>query len=550
MGVRLFILFASFFVISCGSVSDADADAKEWEKNPVYIQVSIHYRNLGELEKLKATEFIFSNISGHFYLDGQYFSKYDRFFHLLDNYNKQGISKRVSRNSNSLLPEIEKQWSLTLQSIRKSDYATIFKSYDGAVLSAQYFIENIDEAFHSWKSEAWAKHVSFDDFCEYILPYRVFNEKPERWRPAMKTKYAWANSIASDSPIIIADTINKEIEKWFKFSELFYNYPFDLGYSRLMQGQVGGCSHMVTVTTYALRSMGIPCAVDYVPNYGNRSLGHTWNVVFDQTMEAIPFNGASTEWLEMGYIFHKQALDVKIPKVLRKTYAIQHKALPYMAQTEDVPGSLKDVHCKDVTAEYMPVSDIPITVKQKGLHRLLYLCIFDNRNWVPVAWSIIEEGKALFGDMGRDIVYLPAFYENGKIVPAGYPLILQKDGTIEEVRKYKGRAQSAKLFYKYPPALTGENDTTNAILAGDQYELFYWDNTWVSLGVKTTIDKNADIDSLGFDYKKTLFFSDVDGREFLFYENVPVGTLFLLHNHSRGKEERIFTIENSAQIWW
>ncbi len=68
---------------------------------------------------------------------------------------------------------------------------------------------------------------------------------------------------------------------------------------------------------------------------------------------------------------------------------------------------------------------------------------------------------------------------------------------------------------------------TNFIVPGDRYELCYWKNDeWISMGVQ--IAKEA----------------------FLKYENVPSGGLYLLHNLSRGKEERIFTYEEGKQVFW
>ena len=66
----------------------------------------------------------------------------------------------------------------------------------------------------------------------------------------------------------------------------------------------------------------------------------------------------------------------------------------------------------------------------------------------------------------------------------------------------------------------------NSIRVGDIYELFYWDNKWISLGAKEGVS-----DSLN-------------------YSNCPTNALFLLRNHTRGKEERIFTYENNEQVWW
>lgn len=68
---------------------------------------------------------------------------------------------------------------------------------------------------------------------------------------------------------------------------------------------------------------------------------------------------------------------------------------------------------------------------------------------------------------------------------------------------------------------------TNFIVEGDRYELCYWKKDgWFSIGKQ--VAKNA----------------------YLNYENVPAGRLYILHNLSRGKQERIFTYENGKQIFW
>jgi hypothetical protein len=58
------------------------------------------------------------------------------------------------------------------------------------------------------------------------------------------------------------------------------------------------------------------------------------------------------------------------------------------------------------------------------------------------------------------------------------------------------------------------------------YELFYMDDDWISLGVK-----EATGDSITFD-------------------KIPENALLWLRNLDEGKEERIFTLENGKQIWW
>ena len=41
------------------------------------------------------------------------------------------------------------------------------------VITAEYLIDNIDRAFDNWQKRPWNRSLSFEDFCEYLLPYRV-----------------------------------------------------------------------------------------------------------------------------------------------------------------------------------------------------------------------------------------------------------------------------------------------------------------------------------------------------------------------------------------
>ena len=66
----------------------------------------------------------------------------------------------------------------------------------------------------------------------------------------------------------------------------------------------------------------------------------------------------------------------------------------------------------------------------------------------------------------------------------------------------------------------------NHIDIGDNYELFYWDKDWLSLGERTAND--------------TL----------LEYQNIPRNTLYWLKNYTKGKEEFVFSFdEQGKQVW-
>lgn len=65
----------------------------------------------------------------------------------------------------------------------------------------------------------------------------------------------------------------------------------------------------------------------------------------------------------------------------------------------------------------------------------------------------------------------------------------------------------------------------NYVRPDDLYELFYCDKDWKSAGkIKATADS-------------------------LVFRDIPVNTVLLLRNHTRGLDERIFIYENGSQLW-
>jgi hypothetical protein len=66
----------------------------------------------------------------------------------------------------------------------------------------------------------------------------------------------------------------------------------------------------------------------------------------------------------------------------------------------------------------------------------------------------------------------------------------------------------------------------NGIYSGMQYELFYWNGSWKSLGKK------------------------IASKDSIMYDGVPENSVLWLRNLEEGKEERIFTMENGDQKWW
>lgn len=69
---------------------------------------------------------------------------------------------------------------------------------------------------------------------------------------------------------------------------------------------------------------------------------------------------------------------------------------------------------------------IPIAAKKK----FAYLVVFDNRNWVPVAWSRIKRGRVAFDHVEKGCAYMVMYYDRGLLLPATDPFTVSKEGGV------------------------------------------------------------------------------------------------------------------------
>lgn len=89
----------------------------------------------------------------------------------------------------------------------------------------------------------------------------------------------------------------------------------------------------------------------------------------------------------------------------------------------------------DVTSEYVPVSNIEVHLnRNKDISaRIVYLCVFNNKEWIPVNWAEVKRSSAYFTDMGRGVLYLPAYYVDDIFVTAGDPFTLDTLGKVQHL---------------------------------------------------------------------------------------------------------------------
>ena len=126
-----------------------------------------HYKN--NPEKLEAAKFLIRNMPGSYAVDSMIEKRYTPFYLMYD-------SLSLIYNEN-----FPKERGLTIDSLWENYGKNIGGHFsfnytpDLNVINADQLIAEIELAFKSWKENIYTRQCSFEEFCEYILPYRRKN---------------------------------------------------------------------------------------------------------------------------------------------------------------------------------------------------------------------------------------------------------------------------------------------------------------------------------------------------------------------------------------
>ena len=245
------------------------------------------------------------------------------------------------------------------------------KVYDAQVMTADYLINHIDHAFKVWDSRPWAQHYSFEEFCRYVLPYRLADEPLTAWRENYHLAFASrVDSIYEGSDIIrkiqaVQTIFQEDGSGW---SELFSSLPHPSA-AFLLEHPVGVCRELCGYVVFLLRSLGIPAVTDQYVASPQTSGAHWWNAVRDTTGHMVSF------WLPESEVGRDKDDGRPKGKVFRLEYG----------------GKVRDV-----TSEYFGSNEAAIKVLPDWKGKELDLCVFTCGRYVPVDKGEPKDRMALF----------------------------------------------------------------------------------------------------------------------------------------------------------
>ena len=424
-----------------------------------------HYKD--NPEKLNAAHFLIKNMIGKHVIDSTSINNMQPFYNALTNHReKYGKYK----------DDIQYYICDSIKRLVSND--KIFPKYlpDIKILSSDFLISYIDRSFQIWRQYSWCKNIDFETFHKYILPYTTKNYY---WKEALgffDQKYAtFRDTVQSKSYTEVSELISHNIDttflkEWGLYIEECKNL-IPTRFQNIVSAQIGSCLEYNIYKITALRANGIAAALNAHSGWGNFGYTHFWTeIINDNTVKKLydntqrPYTSDSDILINDMFWSNNHSPLTKdippfisvqycrtIPKVYRFNYEIQKNNLALIAK-EEIPPLFKDLGIEDITDKYIVCKDIVVPLWNK-LHpqKYIYLCCYDVGKWNPVCWSLPENKQASFHKMGVNILYLPAYYDNGIIVPAGDAFILTDKGLIRNISNKTLETERTGTFYTKMP---------------------------------------------------------------------------------------------------
>lgn len=406
-----------------------------------------HYSNEDkDAEKLEAAKYLIINMPAHYsYRDTAAINGYYR--------------KALEILGTGPNPDWQRD---TLRQISDMEYAGITDNIvpDVKVIKADYLIRSIDHAFHEWRSRRWSRHLTFEEFRDWILPYKVTElQSLDAWRDTLSMHYSDSISTIPETDVKrnsiygAIEIVRNELHS--KLSDIGHRIIWEDRGSIPMRSAAtwvrmtyGTCKDYVTMGTAVFRSLGLPAVVDQVPAWGRNSDGHSWYVFIDDRGREQPTINSLI--LGAGFQFYPYE---RIPKVWRNTYTINRDLVKYRNTAKYVYPF--DLCQQDVTNHYNLTSDLEIeidrSIKLKD-RKYVYIAMAVNNGgpkWKVLDYGRLKKGMACFRNMGRNMMYIVLGYDGKDLVPISDPFILLKSGDVKYIRRSEKVTVSKDLRRKY-----------------------------------------------------------------------------------------------------
>ncbi len=435
MSNKVYMLIASIVLIL--TVSPVNAGLSYREK---YADVLNRYSKCeGDSLKYRAALYLIDNMDGHTSPEGL---PIDRYIQCV----------RTMRRTTGI-HQLQVEWRNAVKE------GPVANRPDSAVVSSKYLFDNIEAAFKSWDCSAWKDEITFEQFCRYILPYRVDDEHiGSEWRETLRLQYGTLITEITDMRRAFA-VVKDSVFKAVVLSNDYCPYNLDPVTCNII-GRAE-CNQRCILLVAVLRALGIPSTIDGTPMWADYSYkGHAW-------VSMIAANGDT-------YTVYEKEEEAKLKNPIDASqflprYKIkQEDECPYSVKTEKTPVKVYRIcygHCnevergdpailsipfiQDVSTEYGLTTDIELDVDNDS--NAVYLCSYlSGADWAPVAKSKPKNGKVIFRGVGKRAVCVPVSVNKGRKRYLSYPFLTGENGIEKMFVPSETDKGVVRINRKYP----------------------------------------------------------------------------------------------------
>lgn len=301
---------------------------------------------------------------------------------------------------------------------------------DVDTLTVEYLISNIELAFDSW-SKPWAHDVSFDDFCRFVLPYRLGNEELSDWRIRFKEKYE--SSIEDSVDVLTIRNVTLYLMRRLK-EEVVYGTRLGSLYKDLITPEdmemmhTLECKALAHYGAMALRACGIPCAMldthwrftevghrsIFIPETGNNH--HSFRLsIYDELQEMGMPKDSMASWRSWIYTYEPNESLVEL-----------RECDDFIAKRFAEPVTRTDI-TSTFSTTYSFSYPIPIE-HQSESH--LFLCRFHNWRWYPIREGRVDGDSVYFKDATIRQLYRLGYMDDDVVHTFGKMFVLMGDSRL------------------------------------------------------------------------------------------------------------------------
>ncbi len=327
---------------------------------------------------------------------------------------------------------------------------------DAAILTAEFLKEHIDHAFEQWQNSTYAQGLSFEEFCEYLLPYcavggygnNVTSKERHDW---VVKNIAFPDSLTNLKELIwhYNNTVLKIRAKGGKGHQYSHDGLNDLYYEDFVD-----CRDKAVQTCLNLRAIGIPCVVEHTIGYRTLRAHHYYCAVWDtEKQEWLRFHGEGIKY----YPGDDDWTSAELLNIYRETYAPQPDT-PYNYCADDFKPYRFESPCQvDVTHHTV---DIELEAETSVEGCVPYLSTFHRTakgsGLQPFTYGHIEGDKLVFNHVVPTVWYVVTIYPEGReqIVSRPFWVNETEDGrgyiTYADFESPTNEVEDIVLFRKYP----------------------------------------------------------------------------------------------------